>query len=673
MERINLDDTKKELYMYTNDFSGLLASYSVTKTLYDTGKDLFDILVKYITVVILENRKYSFDLTWITSQLNSMGGFNLREPVVKTCLKQMHINHVGVDYACDPSALQVDKDWKKAFDESRNDNQYLINVFAEYLKNNVEGLNHEYDEREISETIKEYLMDEIAPSDSQRNKYFSEFVVDRSDDERVNSVLRNLKEGLIIHEGIKYCDDVSEVNSSWKGRITLILDTEVLMGICGLNSCLLQEYCRDFINYVKELNLKAKKGNHISLRYFSETHDEIENFFGVARRIIKGLDIADPTKEAIQQITSGCESLSELERRRSLFYDTLEKMGIVKVDRDFYDQHIQDNITYNIEEYSIEEKYSREWNVSREDIHRSMAALSHINILRKGKSDLPFEKCEATFVTATNRTKKLAFATEIYKESDAPLATSLEFVINRFWFRLHKGFGEGSKPSTLDMISQARTILSGMLTDRVYSEYQKLKCEYENGKMSKEQFVIANNDLKDQLRRPEEIDSERIEMEIQMMEKWDFEEVNANYTHQKGLLVDAVHENEELSNQLQREKNERRSSEELNKKYQIQLSQKDDQLHRSIQEIEEKDKRIRELEKKEQQRAERKKRMKRIVGILAIIIIVGIILFGIIYYVVGTRYGWKYSNTIGAIFTVVGTLGMLTSIVVKFARKWGIK
>ena len=70
----------------------------------------------------------------------------------------------------------------------------------------------------------------------------------------------------------------------------------------------------------------------------------------------------------------------------------------------------------------------------------------------------------------SDRTKKLAFATEIYKESDAPLATSLEFVINRFWFRLHKG-GELVRDFIPVRFTNDDRFTEGALYDRVSGEF----------------------------------------------------------------------------------------------------------------------------------------------------------------------------------------------------------
>ena len=654
-------------------FNKLLASYSVTRILYDSEKGVYDILQKYIIYVILENNKYCFSLTWITDELNNLGSFDLKEAVVKTCLKQLNIHHNGTSYTCNPGQLKFESNWKNILENAEKDNDYLTNSLISYLVNEKGIDESRYKKEQCTRALCDYLLDGCVYKNDSLTKYISEYVIDNKD-ERVNEIISRLKEGTIIHEGIRYSDNVTELYSSWKGNLTLYLDTEILFGICGYNSGMLQNYCSDFIDYVQEINRNAKKGNQILLRYFEDTYKEISSFFETAVRIVKKLDIQDPTKEAMQQITDGCESTSDVEKKRTLFFDKLSKLKIEKDERDYYDFKNDNNLIYNIEQDEIEEKYSEEWSIEKDDIHRSLVLINNINKIRQDNNCVTFEKCKAIFVTATNRTKRLAYIPEIYVEKSIPFVTYLDFIINRFWLRLHKGFGEGKKLRTLDMVVRARTLLSGIISDKVFCEYQKLRDLYDNGEMTKEQFIFANNDLKDKLKKPEEISTSDYDENIELIEKWDLQEVQEKYEYEKTKLKSAEKELSDLQLKVEEIKiNSVKERDDLNKEFQARIHDKEQEINLKNQELENKERRIRELEESERKRTDdenkKKERKKKIFAIILIVFFVGCFVCSTVFYVVGAYLKWENSSVIGTVFASISVIGVVVGAIKKF---WNI-
>lgn len=639
-----------------NQFDRVLACYSVTRTLYDSDKSIYDILCRYISAVIVDSNTYSFNLTWITREVNDLGGFDIKEPIIKTCLNRMGIEHLGTDYTCNIEKIRVGSNWTDAYEDAKKDNEYLMDVFLGYLEREVGYDIHSQTKNYYARSLCEYLLSEGISSNHQITKHISQFILENTYNEKISKILLHLKEGTIIHEGIKYSESLAEINSVWKDQLVIYLDTEILLGICGYNSSLLQSYCKDFMQYIGELNRKAKRDKRISLRYFKDTYNELDIFFETGKRIIQGKEIADPTKEAIQQIINGCKYPSDIELKRTIFFDRLSKAGIKEEQRDFYNLSNEDNKTYNIEQNDLEKKFAKEKNYQINDVHRSLAVLSHINIIRKGHNNTSFEKCKAIFITATNRTKRLAFAPEIYNESDVPLASSLDFIINRFWLRLHKGFGEGDEPQTLDMVSQARTLLSGLLNDRVLLEFNKLKTSYENGELSKEDFFVANYDLREKLPRVDDINIDRFNKEMRELDEWNFHDVQAKYEFQKERLIEAKKENQRLLAEINQQQGiHMQEKESAAKKYAEIILSYEEKLGQQEKNIEERNNQILELKQ------ENKKRNRKHAIIVITIYFCGVIA-GAIYYIVGTYHNWKYSATIGSIITFISVIGFLKNM-----------
>ena len=96
----------------------------------------------------------------------------------------------------------------------------------------------------------------------------------------------------------------------------MFLDTEVLFNIAGYNGALYKRTSEDFLGPVEKANIKKKR---IELRYFTEIDDEIKRFFNSAERIIEGHgDLIRST--AMDSILNGCESVSDVRKKRGRFF-----------------------------------------------------------------------------------------------------------------------------------------------------------------------------------------------------------------------------------------------------------------------------------------------------------------------------------------------------------------
>lgn len=57
----------------------------------------------------------------------------------------------------------------------------------------------------------------------------------------------------------------------------------------------------------------------------------------------------------------------------------------------------------------------------------------------------------------------------------------MDFLLDKFWFELNKGFGKSASPKTIDMVSRARMVLSLLTTNKISKAYDDIKNNYENG------------------------------------------------------------------------------------------------------------------------------------------------------------------------------------------------
>lgn len=330
-----------------------------------------------------------------------------------------------------------------------------------------------------------------------------------------------------------------------------------------------------------------------------------------------------------------------------------------------------------MESQEVLEKYVALWKdiSSKESIFASMRYLSHINKLRRGINCNGFERCGFVFLTATGRTLRLSSSVDFHKEGEVPLATSLDFLINKFWFRLNKGFGVNKSPRTVDMVLKAKQVLSSIISNRASVKYEEYKQKYEHNEITKEEFVALNSDLRSKLVCPEDINSDTVSEDFSAVDKWDFEnaldaqrkkqaeyenamstiaslEGKVNEMTMASAAADDFHfkEVKEIKDKLTKSENERDSALDKLSEVQQSLSQKDE-----------------ELEQYKRKDAKHNKTKKTLVCIGW----VTLILAGIGVYFVGLYNSYKWANIVSGFLTIAGIVIGIVSIKVSKQRTKG--
>ncbi|WP_205588531.1 hypothetical protein, partial [Pseudomonas aeruginosa] len=86
---------------------------------------------------------------------------------------------------------------------------------------------------------------------------------------------------VILYQGIEYSPDNGAVNT-WRSNYTIYLDTEILFWANGYDGALFESLFKEFIELVREVNLKAANESKILLKYFPETKQEVDSIFSAA-------------------------------------------------------------------------------------------------------------------------------------------------------------------------------------------------------------------------------------------------------------------------------------------------------------------------------------------------------------------------------------------------------
>jgi len=535
--------------------SKLIASVVVFKELHDNNKDIYDIIAEFLIATIIYNKKWNFNSTEITALVEKEFDFNLPEAVIKTTLKKrlLKSNFLKLEngeYFVNDVNAKIDPAFESNYKSKRLLYEETENDFISYIQSKKEEKLTESEINNIRDNIKQYLLGNGINEDYTQE--ISSFIIKNQNNKEFKERLNVVKEGLVLYTGIRYTADLNELGQ-WKNDLTIFLDTEILFFFSGFNGEVYREIFNDLYKLIKEINLNSKSSNRkkIQLKYFEETEKEIYDFFHVATLIIEGKKTLNPSKTAMKEIINGCSTKSDIVVKRNKFFIDLKTAGIQKEeDSDYYKDHrlnIEGNeVIKELKQVSVKQK--RDFD---EDSCRDYLKLfTKINVLRKGVNNQGFDKSKYIILTGNRFVHYLAHSKHIKPvEKDIPFATDIDFITDKFWFKLKKGFGNSDdRPKSFDIITKAQIVLSAQMNYTVQEKFTALNDEYKSGKITKEEAISLNYELRESSLKPEEITEINLDENIVFINEFSIEE----HIREREKLKQKVIEGQKAKNELER-------------------------------------------------------------------------------------------------------------------------
>lgn len=502
----------------------LIASVVVFKELLDNNKDVYDVIAEFIRAAVLDRKMWSFNSTECKHLLEEVFDFKLPEAVIKTVLKNRLVkkNFISIhkstgSYVVNNPEEKLDSVFETNFEEKKLLYRETENDFVNFIQKKRKTALTAKEKGKISENISHYLLGNGV--NEPYTAEISEYIIQRKADKEFSERLNLVKEGVVLYTGVRYTADLNDLGT-WKQPLTIFLDTEILFDYVGYNGLVFQEIAMDFFKLVREINAKAEKKEKkkkIQLKYFSETENEIHKFFHVATLIIENKASLDPSKAAMKEIINGCTTKSDIIVKKNKFFIDLQTSGIhLEENKDYYEEH-----QYNIEDKQILEELAKQAKENNKEFDEEycknyLKLFTKINVLRRGKNDVGFDNCKYILLTGNNYIKFLAHRVQIKSnEKDIPFATDLDFITDKFWFKLKKGFGASDDiPRSFNIITKAQIVLSAQIKNSVQEKFTALNEKYKKGEISKEEAISLTYSLRDNSRKPEEINENNLEESI---------------------------------------------------------------------------------------------------------------------------------------------------------------
>jgi hypothetical protein len=526
----------------TLEESKCLASLAVFRELYNSEKDIYAIISEFLTELIVSTSKHNFNLTEITAELNLEYDFSIPEAVVKTSLNRLpYLTKDRGFYSVENLAgIKTTKlnDKKEAI---QNSNEKIIENLFNFIEKQENKVLSEVNKKDVVHSFISFLID--STNGNNYSEYISAFILKNKGNEEFKNRLNTIKEGVVLYSGIKFNNNINELGQ-WKSDLTIFVETEILFHFAGYNGTLYQTLWNDFFDYVKEINRKHQ--NRIRLRYFNDVKGEIERFFKKAEYIIDGKEKPNPKITAMNTIINGCESRADIVSKKAQFFQNLKTSGIHEDD---FNEYFDDSYhKYNIVDQSILEKVSKEIEV--EDVSQYLKFLNYVSIRRKEANENNFENIKYILLSGNSKTLQIAWNENIKIYGKVPLATTLSFLTNKFWFKLNKGFGKDNFPTTFDVVTKAQIILSNQINESVGRKYDDLQLKFKNGQLTQDQAKASIVELRKQTKKPEDIVDEDISSILDSISEDSLDSFLKEQEHFKNEARKEAIENKKLKDDL---------------------------------------------------------------------------------------------------------------------------
>jgi len=521
----------------------LIASLAVFRELYDKHKDIYDVLREFLITFIFDHNIKSFTVTSLTQQFNNEYHFKIPEAVIKTSLKKLSfLTKKNGEYIVDNSnmpSLSIDE-FSSLYNKSNNQYKMVIKKLIHYIQTTHKlDLNDDI-VKEIENEFYSYLLDQNETR--KYTKYISLYFISETDP-LILSELKDIREGFILYTGIIYTDN-SRLGS-WDSKLTIYLDTEILFQMAGYNGELHKIFFDDFFIYVKEINYKSSK-KLINLKYFQSTKDEIISFFTKACDIVAGNDILNPEKTAMVTIVQNCRSKSDVIIKQADFFTLLTNNGI-ELEHEYIDFTKAENYSSNIYDNNILESLTNRLNY---DVSNDLELLNNINARRNKQEKKFFSNIGCILVTGNKNIILIAHDELIKGDGEVPLATTLSWLTNKFWYKLNKGFGNNMTPHNSDIIIKSKIIISSIIGDKISIEFDKMMREKEGGNLSKEQAQSRLFYLRKINKKPENVIFNNIQEMIEFLDEDSLEKAKNEHEYLSQKYNETEIRNQELETKI---------------------------------------------------------------------------------------------------------------------------
>ena len=178
------------------------------------------------------------------------------------------------------------------------------------------------------------------------------------------------------------------------------------------------------------------------------------------------------------KIVTQSHDLFDVETHKAKVLSEVKKSNIAFDTNDYSSFSVDPRyVTFGKEEY---EKYLAEYSSMTSDntepkIDYYTKVLTIINGLRGGVSKTSFENCRYIFLSNSRIGHRIAYDQARDNDNAVPLATDIDWLVSRFWYKLNKSFANTRIPLSLDIVARSQASLSEDVCSVIKRRFDDIK------------------------------------------------------------------------------------------------------------------------------------------------------------------------------------------------------
>ena len=426
-----------------------IAAISIFGAYRENHKDAYDVIADFTKAAIAIKKDVEITPEVIQGYLHDLYSLDIPISIIKGVIKNRLSNHIsksnGVyrvnSFPHDGISAQID--------ELTKSYNVILKDLKAFLSNQVPTMRHSADF--IVSQFAKFIIDDYA--DDELSPYFSAYIISRKDSMEFKAYFERFEIGLISYYGLQYFDNSNNIGSWSKDcRLCIYLDAEFLFDCADYNDSYYKKIFDEFKSLVDEINRSNKDKPVIELKYLVETKKTFDYVFKTAETLIEKKQAPDPSKEALLKIVKESNGVMDVATHKATILAEVSKANIT-LDTNDYSSFSTDYEKY-LAEYS---KCDLDNAVPKIDYYTKVFTI--INGLRGGNPKSNFENCRYIFLSNSRIGRRIS-CDQAKEHNAVPLATDIDWIVSKFWYKLNKSFTSTRIPLSLDIVARSQASLS---------------------------------------------------------------------------------------------------------------------------------------------------------------------------------------------------------------------
>lgn len=470
--------------------NNILASIALFGIYRNKSQDTYDLVAQYISAVIAQKKYESFKPDTIQSDLKELYQIEIPIAVINSVCKN-RIEGLSLkigEFFCS----RVPKDEiEKEYADLTAEYDALFTPLIAYINKDGET----YTEKDIKDHFAGYLIDGYT-EDAKLNNLYAAFIASNQQSVEIRHKIDLLSSGLISYNGLCYTDTVGN-SGAWTDKLTIYLDSEFLFSCAGYNGDHAKAVFDELYSLIKEINASyrrrsKKEDNLVELRYLSLTRDRYLALINSAKAYLEKKGTPDPSKRALIKVLDESHTIYDVDAHQATIDVAIKDTYHIQYDDREYAYGTDPQ--YVIFDGPTVKSISKDYNPKNDEptsrkIDYYAKVYTIINGLRGGKKVSIFEKCRYIFLTGSRIGRGASMAIRPDNKS-VTVATDIDFLVSRFWFKLNKQLVPNRIPVSLDIVARSQAVLTREVSRKVKSLYEELK--EKNLSQSEQKTLYAN-------------------------------------------------------------------------------------------------------------------------------------------------------------------------------------